>query len=85
MACEFLKMRLDMAKQEEVDRSKYNFPSVSRAEDIIHTFTNSLISIGINPDGKDLLEIIAELANELNKIKAELYNFKNEMRKELNK
>ena len=56
-----------------------------RIDDIRHKYTQALISIGINPEGKDLLEVIAELADELNRTKAELYQFKNEIRKELNK
>ena len=85
MVDEFFQMRLDAFKQEEVDKSKYNFPSISRPEEIRHTLTSSLISIGINPDGKDLLEIIAELADEFNKIKVELHHVKNEIGKELGK
>lgn len=56
-----------------------------RIDDIRHKYTQALISIGINPEGKDLLEVIAGLADELNRTKAELYHFKNEVRKELNK
>ena len=51
-----------------------------RAEQIFSQFENSLISIGINPEGKDLLGIIVELADEINKVKADLYNFQEETR-----
>lgn len=56
-----------------------------RIDNIRHKYTQALIGIGIDPEGKDLLEVIAELADELNRTKAELYHFKDEIRKELNK
>ena len=51
----------------------------SRVERVLATYQNSLISIGINPEGKDLLEVIAALANELNKTIHELNDLKIEM------
>lgn len=47
-----------------------------KIEKMKQEYTNSLISLGFNPEGKDLLEIIAFLANELNKTKAELADLK---------
>ena len=47
-----------------------------KIENMKHEYINSLISLGFNPEGKDLLEIITFLANELNKTKAELAHLK---------
>lgn len=84
---DFRQMRLDSHKQEEVDKFKYangmSYHTLQRVEQIRHTFTNSLISIGINPEGKDLLEIIAAIADELNKNMCELQNLKVEMYNEI--
>lgn len=97
---EFLKMRLESAKEQELYEdmmenalhvSKLSNELVDRAVDIKCKFTNSLISIGIDPTNKDLLEVIADLADELNRIilklndlQIEFYNFQCEVRKELN-
>ena len=48
-------------------------------DNIRHKYTQSLIQIGINPDGMDLLEVIAALADTLNKTMAELWSLKVEM------
>jgi hypothetical protein len=63
-----------------------------RVADIQHRFTNALVSIGIDPTNKDLLEVIADIADELNKtmcelnnLKVEFYNFKYKFDKENNK
>lgn len=63
-----------------------------RVAAIQHRFTSSLVSIGIDPTNKDLLEIIADLADELNRTMYELHNlgvefhnFKYNAEKELNK
>ena len=47
-----------------------------KTENMRQEYTNSLISLGFNPEGKDLLESITFLANELNKTKAELADLK---------
>lgn len=47
-----------------------------KIEKIKQEYTDSLISLGFNPEGKDLLEIITFLANELNNTKAELADLK---------
>lgn len=48
----------------------------NKIEDMHHEYRNSLLSLGFDPEGKDLLEIITFLANELNKTKAELAELK---------
>ena len=50
-----------------------------RIENMQHDFQNALISIGFDPRGKDLLEVITFLANELNTTMCELYQLKVEM------
>lgn len=57
-------------------------------EEIRHKYTKSLISIGINPEGKDLLEVIADLVDALNRtmcelrdLEVEFYNFKYKVEK----
>ena len=45
-----------------------------RAERILHAFESSLIAIGIDPSGKDLLEVIALLADKVNTLAAQVNN-----------
>ena len=47
-----------------------------KIEEMHQEYKNSLISLGFDPEGKDLLEIITFLANELNKTRAELAELK---------
>lgn len=47
-----------------------------KIEEMHQEYRNSLISLGFDPEGKDLLEIITFLANELNKTKKELADLK---------
>lgn len=47
-----------------------------KIEKIELEYVRSLISLGFNPEGKDLLEIITFLANELNTTKKELADLK---------
>lgn len=54
-------------------------PSVDRIAEIHNTYTQALVRIGIDPEGMDLLEVIAALAEELAKTKVEFYQFKNEI------
>ena len=52
-----------------------------KIEDVHREYKNSLISLGFDPEGKDLLEIITFLANELNKTMAALVELKDYTRK----
>lgn len=64
-----------------------------RVADIQHRFTSALVSIGIDPTNKDLLEVIADLTDTLNRtmcelrdLEVEFYNFKYKVeQEELNK
>ena len=47
-----------------------------KIEEMHQEYRNSLICLGFDPEGKDLLEIIIFLTNELNKTKAELADLK---------
>lgn len=47
-----------------------------KIEEMYQEYRNSLISLGFDPEGKDLLEIITFLSNELNKTKKELADLK---------
>ena len=47
-----------------------------KVEEIYQEYMTSLISLGFNPEGKDLLEVIAFLTNELNTTKKELADLK---------
>ena len=39
-----------------------------KIENMMHEYKNSLISLGFNPEGKDLIEVITFLANTLNNV-----------------
>ena len=52
-----------------------------KIEEMHQEYRNSLLCLGFDPEGKDLLEIITFLANELNKTKAELAELKEYTRK----
>lgn len=49
-----------------------------KVEEINSKFTQSLTHIGIETEGKDLLEIIAEMADKINQLQIDLYNLKRE-------
>ena len=98
---DFLKMRIEAGIEKEqyedmmenaLHFSKLSDELIDRAAEIRHRYTSSLISIGINPTNKDLLEVIADLADalnrtmyELNNLKVEFYNFKCKVERENNK
>ena len=50
--------------------------NTDKIEAMHQEYINSLISLGFDPEGKDLLEIITFLTNELNKTKKELADLK---------
>lgn len=54
----------------------YDYREIERIQT---KFNKSLRSIGINPENKDLLEIIAELADEIQRVQIDLYNFQKEL------
>lgn len=45
-----------------------------KVEEINSKFARSLAGIGIDTEGKDLLEIVAEMADKINKLQIDLYN-----------
>ena len=45
-----------------------------RIERVLHTYEQSLISIGIDPREKDLLEVIALLADKVNILASQVHN-----------
>lgn len=70
---------MDKVKIENVEHNMpptFSFDKVNR---IINNYEVALLRIGIDVRGKDLLEVIAELADELNKTKVELLDLKNEL------
>lgn len=97
---DFLKMKLETAKEQEqyeymmenaLHFSKLSNELIDRVAEIKYRYTSSLIRIGINPTDKDLLEVIADLADALNRIMcdlhdlgAEFYKFKYNVEKENN-
>lgn len=98
---DFLKMRIEAGIEKEqyedmmenaLHFSKHSDELIDRVSEIKHRYTSSLISIGINPTNKDLLEVIADLADALNRTMCELHdleiefhNFKYKVEKENNK
>lgn len=52
--------------------------AINRMAEIKHKYTQSLISIGMDPTNKDLLEIITHLSNTLNITMSALNDLKNE-------
>ena len=52
-------------------------------EEINSKFVRSFAEIGIDTEGKDLLEIIAEMANTINRLQIELDRVKRELRMEM--
>lgn len=82
---------MDKIKIENVEHNMpptFNFDKVNR---IINDYETALIGIGIDVRGKDLLEVIADLADVLNKtmhelreLEVEFYNFKYKVDKENN-
>lgn len=79
---EFMNKVIELRQQAELEhRTTHEVFSEDRKkhiEDIQHKFVSSLIPIGIDPQGKDLLEVIAELADKLNSTMCELYHLKTE-------
>lgn len=53
--------------------------NAQKVERILHTYENSLRSVGIDPEGKDLLEVIAELANIIANMQGEVFDLQQEM------
>lgn len=45
-----------------------------RIERVLHTYEQSLLSIGIDPREKDLLEVIALLADKVNTLAAQVHD-----------
>ena len=45
-----------------------------RIERVLLTYEQSLLSIGIDPRGKDLLEVIALLADKVNILASQVHN-----------
>lgn len=54
-----------------------------KVEEINSKFTRSFAEIGIDTEGKDLLEIIAEMANIINRLQIELDQVKHNLRMEM--
>ena len=54
-----------------------------KVEEINSKFVRSFAEIGIDTEGKDLLEIIAEMANTINRLQIELDRVKRELRMEM--
>ena len=52
-------------------------------EEINSKFTQSLAHIGIDTEGKDLLEIIAEMADKINQLQIDLDNAKHDLGMEM--
>lgn len=79
---EFFNKVIELRQQAELEhRMTHEVFSEDRKkhiEDIQHKFVSSLIPIGIDPRGKDLLEVIAELADKLNTTMTALYHLKTE-------
>ena len=66
----------------QIKNVEHNMPptfDMDKINRIISNYEAALICIGIDVRGKDLLEVIAELADELNRIKSELWDLKNEV------
>ena len=70
---------MDKVKIENVEHNMPPTFSFDKINQIINNYEAALIRIGIDVRGKDLLEVIAELADELNNTKAELRDLKNEV------
>ncbi len=79
----------------KIENVKHNMPptfSFDKINRIINDYEIALTRIGIDVRGKDLLEVIAELADTLNKtmcelreLEVEFYDFKCKVDKENNK
>ena len=74
---EFINTVIKLQQQAELEAT-HNKDRRKHIEDIQHRFVSSLVPIGIDPRGKDLLEVIAELADKLNTTMCELYHLKTE-------
>lgn len=98
---DFLKMKLVTAKEqvqcEDMMENALHFSKLSdelidRVSEIKYRYASSLMKIGIDTTNKDLLEVIADLADALNRtmydlhdLGSEFYSFKYNVEKELNK
>lgn len=93
----YLKEDVEQAQYEDMMENALHFSKLSdelidRVSEIKYRYTSSLMKIGIDTTNKDLLEVIADLADALNRtmcdlhdLGAEFYNFKYNVEKELNK
>ena len=50
----------------------------SNFENMMHEYQSAFIALGFDVQNKDIVEVLTFLVNELNKTKAELYQFKTE-------
>lgn len=58
----------------------YDDSTMDGRNQIITNYENSLRSIGIDARGKDLLEVIADIATEIDRINCELDSLRKEIR-----
>ena len=61
-----------------VEGDKINMVDLNKNDKMIENYTQSLISIGMDPTNKDLLEIITHLSDTLNITMLALNDLKNE-------
>lgn len=73
---EFINTVIKLQQQAELEAT-HNDDRKKHIEAIQHKFVSSLIAIDIDPQNKDLLEVIAELADKLNNTMYELHHLKN--------
>ena len=50
----------------------------SNFENMMHEYRSAFVALGFDVQGKDIVEVLTFLVNELNNTKAELYQFKTE-------